>query len=128
MKIDLSVISVMASLVTFSIGIISAISVRHAKDALTKNNLLNRVINLENFRKSQEASIESQKSATYKNREEILKLQEKHENLHARISEFQTIQRDEINDIKLIQTESTKAIIQLEATLKGLSSVIKSKL
>jgi len=128
MKIDLTTLSVLVSITTFLIGVISAISIRHARDALTKNNLGNRVSNLEVALKNFKTSEDSQVSNILENRENILKLQEKHGSLSARIMEFQAIQREEINDIKLIQTDTTKAIVQLEATLKGLSKLIESKL
>ncbi|MTI33314.1 hypothetical protein [Xanthovirga aplysinae] len=128
MQVDITTLSISASLITFLIGVISAISVRHAKDALTKNTLSHKTDNLEKALQDLHSLVKAQEGRIQENKEEILKLQEKQKGFHSRILEFQAIQKDEINDIKIIQTQSTKAIIQLETTLQGLYEVIKSKL
>jgi len=127
MKVDITTLSILASLLTCLIGIISAISMKHVRDALTKNTLSHKTDSLEKASQDQHNLVKLQEIRVRENKENILKLQEKHSNLHSRILEFQSIQREEISDIKLIQTQSTKAIIQLETTLQGLSEAIKSK-
>jgi len=128
MNIDILNLSIIASLITFLIGIISTITARSLKDALAKNTLSHKADTLEKSLQHQIELVRSQDVLVRKNTEEILKLQEKQEEFYIRILDYQSNQKDEISDIKMIQGQSTKAIAQLEVTLKGLNELIKKKL
>lgn len=69
-----------------------------------------------------------QEASITRNREAIITIREQQANMNDRFSEFNAYQREEINGIKTTLNQTSKAIIQLEATLKGLNELIKQKL
>lgn len=124
-------------------GVVLPLVFTYVKDQLAKNNLQNKdqitditITNLESkfnerlemlsnkiksqddLNRLQEASITAMKEGAVITRERIQQLRQSFE-------EFQSYQREEIKDVKITLDKTTKAIIQLEVTLKGLANVIE---
>lgn len=76
----------------------------------------------------QEKINEAQEAQITTNKENNIRNREKHQNLVEKFDQFANFIMEENKDLKANQTEMTKAIVSLEATLKGIGEIIKLKL
>lgn len=96
--------------------------------ASIESKLEDRLRSLSKIMELQEKINQAQEAQITTNKENNIRNREKHQNLAEKVESFTQFISEENRDLKINQTQTTKAIIQLEVTLKGLADIIKHKM
>ena len=119
-------------LLSFAGGILTALITVIVKDAVSKSNTRHRIKALEDWRQEvnmyRGAQVEVDKmqdAKAQRNSEDILRLREQHISLNDTFTRFHAEYREDVRETRTITTELNKTLSALNATVKGVASVIE---
>jgi len=105
-----------SSLTGFAAGVL--------KDLITKNNLKNKVTSLEEYKESSIEDMNKIQIDIQDLQKDLIGIKRDVQSININITKFESNQREEISEINTTLKENTRAIIQLESTLKTMSDFI----